>query len=387
MRLTRAGVGLCAVAVACLTVGRVFGALELYLLAAMALAVVVLAALYTATAGLDLSVARSATPSRLRVGSPARIDLTLTNNGKRSTSVLRVQDHVGDSGGASLMLAPIRPSTTARVAYRLPSRRRGELLVGPLELGIGDPLGLTAARVQGSGQVTLMVHAELIDLGVLHAVAGNDPTADQQQSRALASGGDEFFALRPYVVGDELRRVNWRASAKTGELVVKQEERPRTGRVTVVLDRRRESYDVDGFERAVSATLSVLYSAWRGDDALRFLTTSSSAYTDIRSRAELNAVDEQLALIGPTESASLVRTVEELSRVGRGGTMVIVTGSPSRELAPAIERARRGFGTVITIVCQDAPIDELGGAVVVHDGRTNVREGWTRAVGRAGSKR
>ncbi len=382
MRPTRAGIGLTIVGIGCLVVGRVFGTTEMYFLAAMCLVTIVAAVVYTASARLDLTVSRVANPTRLRVGTPARIDLTLHNQASRKTPVLQVQDNVQNSTGASLLLASITPNDEARIAYRLPTRRRGQLTVGPLDLTLGDPLGLTSSTVRASDHVGLLVHPTLVDLGVLHATAGHDPTADQQQIRALASGGDEFFALRPYVVGDELRRVNWRASARTGELVVRQEERPRTGRVTVVLDRRREIYDEDGFERAVSAALSALHAGWRGDDALRFLTSASSGFTDIRSRGELDAVDEQLASIDTTPDASLVRTLDELGRVGRGGTLIVVTGLASAELPGALDVARRSFGLVHTIVCQSPLPDTMPGAVL-HDGVNDFPSAWQTAQHRA----
>ncbi len=382
MKPTRAGIGLAVVCVACFVLGRLFGTTEMFYLSAICLAALVFAVIYTATAQLDLTVARTANPSRLRAGTPARIDLSLLNLARRRTPVLRVQDHVQNSSGASLLLAPIKGRDRSEIAYRLPTRRRGRLDVGPLDLTLGDPLGLTSSTVRASDQVTLMVHAKLIDLGVLHARAGHDPTADQQPIRALASGGDEFFALRPYVVGDELRRVHWRASARTGELVVKQEERPRTGRVTVVLDRRRSVYDEEGFERAVSAALSALHAGWRGDDALRFLTSASPGFTDIRSRAELDAVDEQLAMVTSTEGASLVRTIDEITRVGRGGTLILVTGIPTEELNAAIEGARRSFGLIHTVLCQPVASTSIPGAIM-HTPESDFQAEWNEAQHRS----
>ncbi len=386
MRPTRAGIGLTIVAVGCFVIGRLFGSSEMFYLAAICAFALVFSVIFTATARLDLTVSRLANPSRMRAGAPARIDLGLKNQGNRRTPVLRVQDHVQNSAGASLLLAPIDTGAESRIAYRLPTRRRGRLDVGPLDLTLGDPLGLTSSTIRASDQVTLVVHPQLVDLGVLHARAGHDPTADQQPIRALATGGDEFFALRPYVIGDELRRVHWRATARTGELVVKQEERPRTGRVTVVLDRRRSVYDEEGFERAVSAALSALHAGWRGDDALRFLTSASPGFTDIRSRGELDAVDEQLAMIGTTESASLVRTIDEITRVGRGGTLILVTGIPTEELGAAIQGARRSFGLVQTIVCQAAVTSSLADAIV-HDGETDFPAAWAQAQAHSTSVR
>jgi uncharacterized protein (DUF58 family) len=379
MRPTRAGLGLLITSAACAIAGRVLGLLELFILAAMGATALVLAAVYTSTVRLDLGVARSATPARLRAGSPARVDLVLRNRGRRSTPVLSAHDSVQDARGAALMLAPIRPAGEARIAYRLPTHRRGAIRVGPLDLALGDPLGLTKANLRAAEVTTLMVHPQLIDLQPLVAIAGRDPTAEQQPRRTLANAGEEFFALRPYVVGDELRRVNWRATARTDELIVRQEERPKTGRVTVVLDQRRESYDEEGFERAVSAALSALHAAFRGGDAVRFVTSaSSSSDTEIRGRADLDAVDEQLALIASTESASLVATVEDQTRVGRGGTLVVVTGRPAKHLDTVVARARRTFGLVIVIICQ--PIEDPPPWAIFHDGAADLPTAWRRAM-------
>lgn len=374
MRLTRAGIGIALSAAISFALGRLFGADELLILSAMQLVALLVAVSMAASTRLDLAISRTANPARLRAGTPARIDVAVSNRARRSTPILLAIDHISGTPGASLHLAPIKGGATAPIAYRLPTAKRGLIDVGPLDLRYGDPLGLTRGSVRASDLITLVVHPELVDLGALHAIAGHDPTADQQPIRALATGGDEFFALRPYVIGDELRRVHWRASARTGELVVRQDERPRTGRVTVLLDVRRSSYDESGFERAVSAALSALYAGWRGDDSLRFLTTATSAITDIRSRHELDAVDEQLATITTSESASLVRSIESLTRMGRGGTLVVVTGMPTAELPLALDRARRTFGVVTTIMCQQNEDPPAGS--ITYDGSTPLNALW-----------
>ncbi len=379
MRPTRAGIGLLITTVACVVAGRILGLLELFVLAAMGGVALLLAAIYTATVKLDLGVGRTASPARLRAGAPARIDLVLQNKARRRTPLISAHDSVQGSRGAALLLAPIRSGRDARIAYRLPTSKRGVIKVGPLDLTLGDPLGLTQARLRAAEVTNLMVHPQLVELRPLVAIAGTDPTADQQPIRSLASSGDEFFALRPYVVGDEIKRVNWRASARTDDLVVRQEEKPKTGRVTVILDRRKEVYDEPGFERAVSAALSALHSGFRGGDSLRFLTSAGPAVTDIRSRADLDAVDEQLALIDTTESASLVRTLEDQTRIGRGGTLVVVTGAVAEHLDTAVSRSRRTFGLVIVISC----LTPASGAVpwaILHDGIENFPAAWHRAV-------
>lgn len=351
MRPTRAGIGIFLLAIGLLVVGRLLGIIELYFLAAMAAGALLLAVIYTAGARINLAVGRVATPARLRAGTPARIDLVLQNQGGRRTPVLSAHDHVQGGRGASVLVAPIKNGTDARIAYRLPTHRRGQLLVGPLDLTLGDPLGLTQSTLEAAEKTALMVHPKVVVLAPISAAAGRDPTADQQPIRAIANAGNEFFALRPYVIGDELKRVNWRASARSDDLVVRQEEQPRSSRVTVILDRSSKAYNEEGFERAVSAALSALHAAFVGGDALRFATTANASFTEIRTRSELNAIDEQLALIEPVSGASLVQTVEKVTRGRAGGTLVVVTGAVSQELEPLVAKSHRSFGMAMFISC------------------------------------
>jgi uncharacterized protein (DUF58 family) len=383
MTFTRAGVALFFASILAALTARVLGLLELYILAAIGFLALFLTVVYTLGTRLDIGVSRIATPARLRAGTTARIDLVLRNRSRRKTPVMSAHDQLQDGRGATVYIAPLSSGGEARLAYRLPGHKRGKFSVGPLDLTLGDPLGLTTTTVRAAKMTDLMIHPKLIDLPPLVAISGHDPTADPQPLRSIANSGDEFFALRPYVVGDELKRVNWRASAHLDDLVVRQDEKPRTGRVTVLLDRRSEVYDEAGFERAVSAALSALFSGFRGGDSLRFLTSAGPAVTDIRTRSELEAVDEQLALIDVTRDASIARSIEDMTRTSRGGTLVVITGVLSDSVEKALARSRRTFGLVIAISCQ-RPTDRVPEWLIVHDSDDTLASKWRRVVG-AGS--
>ena len=147
----------------------------------------------------------------------------------------------------------------------------------------------------------------------------------------------------------------------------------------MLLDRRNEVYDDPGFERAVSTALSALYAGFRGGDSLRFLTTEGATVTDIRTRSELEAVDEQLALIDVSPNASLPRSLNQLGRVTRGGTLVVITGFVSPEIEQALGRAQRSFGLLIAISCQ-RPRHEPAPWLVIHDSDDTLPEKWSTAM-------
>src|SRR5438105_13844791 len=76
--------------------------------------------------------------------------------------------------------------------------------------------------------------------------------------------GIDFFALREYEMGDDLRRVHWRSTARTGELMLRQDEMPWESRATILLDNRPSTHSGDSFERAVEAAASIATAMCQG---------------------------------------------------------------------------------------------------------------------------
>ncbi len=398
MRPTRACVTLFAAGVLVTVIGRGLGALEMYLLGAMAGVALVVAIVYTASVQLDLEISRRAAPAKLRAGQPARIDLEIHNASRRSTPVLRVTDHVSGSSGAQVSLASVKGRGRSVVAYQLPTRSRGLLEVGPLDISFGDPLALTRSTVTASAASQLLVHAPVLQFGSLKGLVGQEQIGDLAHDRRIRLGGDEFYALRPYVVGDDLRRVNWRATARNDDLMVRTDEKPRTGRTTVVLDRRASAYSTEGFERAVSAALSALIAGWNPEDALRLVTTEPTVITDIHATSELNLVDDRFATLRPNSTtilnpsstnepgaqsastrSSLISALQDISRRSRGGTLVVVTGAPEAELAAAMVGLGRRYRATIVITCEPTPVQNIP-RHVRHDGSSDPVSEWRQVL-------
>src|SRR5919198_6763977 len=85
--------------------------------------------------------------------------------------------------------------------------------------------------------------------------------------------GLDFFGLREYEVGDDLRGVHWRSTARTGELMLRQDEMPWEARSTILLDTRPSTHHGESFERAVEMAASLATAMCRGRRQVRFMTT------------------------------------------------------------------------------------------------------------------
>ncbi|MDP9453722.1 MAG: DUF58 domain-containing protein [Actinomycetota bacterium] len=392
--LTRQGVIATAVAVGLVVAGRLFGIFELFLLGAGGAALVVAAVAATGLTRLRLDVARELRPARLHAGTPAVVELRVANTGSRRTPLLHLRDAVGDGGRtASVALSPLAPGEEVAAAYSLPTDRRGRLAVGPLQLRVTDPFGLAVLSTPGAPVTPLTVWPAVEEILAPTSVAGHHH--DAGAPTRLAVDGEELYGLRPYVDGDDLRRVHWRASAKRDELVVRQDERPGQGRVSVVLDVRTGTYAGDTFERAVSAAASLVVSGVRHGLLVRLATTAGydSGYGGLDLLAarrpsapedHLDALLEHLAVVEERNLGHLATLVGALDRPGGGsdGPVVVLTGSTTRGTpSPGLA----GASPRVVVVCfttggTGAPAPPAGTRSIVVDEGTTFARAWNRAV-------
>lgn len=358
--LTRSGWTVLAGGGALLFGGRVLGAFELYLLGAGVAALVLVALLATNLGRLELALSRALMPARVHAGSPARVELTIANQSTRRTSVLHLHDAVTGTRGAHLLLSPLGAGEQARAAYQLPTNRRGALTVGPLGVVVGDPFGLTQSRTEGLGKIQLVVYPQVVELAALDLASGYDPQATARRPNALGRVGDDFYALRPYVHGDDLRRVHWPSVAHTGELMIRQHEMPWQERTTVLLDIRAYSHTDASFELAASAAASVLVSASGRGDQIRLVTTDRSDSGFGLGRAHLDAALHHLALAEVDQAASFQATLDDVARRGGGGTLVVVLAAVAHDDLARYSALQRRFANVVTVLFE--PSSHTAGA-------------------------
>lgn len=350
--ITRAGWLTLGGAAAVAGAGRTLGLVELHVLAAAGFLAVATAVLRVAVVRPGIAVRRTVRPARVHVGTPARVELDVTAPGPRRSPVLFLYDPIGDRAGARLRLAPLAPGARTSAAYRLPTRQRGEVAVGPLQVEVTDPLGLARRRQPGAEQVRLVVLPHVDHVAPLPRPAGSQPLSGHEGRPGAGHAGDEFHSLRPYVVGDDLRRVHWPMSARHDDLVVRVDDEPRQGRTTVVLDLDPPGTGPEAFERMVSAAASIAAAHWRTGDMVRLLCSDGRDTGWVAGQAAFEGLLEVLAVARQGGGGGLVAT---LRHVGDGSdSMAAVTGAlPDEEVArlPARLSSRRGPGPAsLTVV-------------------------------------
>ena len=329
-------------------VGRIFAVTELYVAGAALILLPLASLIYVRMTQLRLRIGRVVSPTRVHCGDLARVEVRARNAHNRPTPVLRLRDPVGGTRGAELSLAPLSNGEVARAAYRLPTARRGVVRIGPLEVDIVDPLGLARRSAVGSPRLDLTVYPHVEVISAPKGGGERDPHGSTVQN-TLSRQGDEFYGLREYVVGDDLRHVHWASSARFGDLMIRQDETPWQDRTTVLLDVRRSAHTEQTFEAAVSAAASIVTAAGIARHFVRFLSTAGIDSGFGAGEAHVEAILEHLAVVETWSLGTLREVLVGLRRGPRGGAMVGVLGRGGAHEIELLASLTRGFRRVYAL--------------------------------------
>jgi uncharacterized protein (DUF58 family) len=324
------------------------------------------------------------TPARVHAGDAARVEVTATNLGHRRTPVLSLRDPVAGTRGARLHLVPLRHGERARAAYRLPTEHRGVVAVGPLTVEVADPFGLCRQRRAGAPLLDLTVFPHVDVIAPPPGGGDRDPLGEVVHHRSLGRQGDEFYALREYVVGDDLRRVHWPSTARHDALMVRQDEMPWQDRTTVVLDVRRASHSEASLERAVSAAASIVTTAYRSQHHLRLLGTDGVDSGIGNSLGHVEAIMEYLATVDVSGHGTMRGVLEGLRRSPQSGALVVILGRATRNELDALAALRRTFGATVMVVTEGRDAPGVGRTrLLLVDARADDQfaGAWTSMVG------
>jgi uncharacterized protein (DUF58 family) len=145
---------------------------------------------------------------------------------------------------------------------RLGRVSRGVHTLPPLEAGASDPLGVTTTRHQVGDPMTVTVYPRIATLRscVLHPELGLRQDWAGQKG-LVTPGASEFRGIRPHQPGEPLSHIDWKSTAKTGTLMLREMEEPAGTDITIILDGSANQVVGPGpdtnFELAVRAAGSI----------------------------------------------------------------------------------------------------------------------------------
>jgi uncharacterized protein (DUF58 family) len=259
---------------------------------------------------------------RVRVGERAVGRIAVRNTSGRRLLPAQVELPVG-RGSADFPLPSLAAGARHEDVFAVPTSRRGVVVVGPVRSVRGDPWGLVRRRLDWTDPVDLYVHPETVALpaagqGVLRDLEG-------QATRVVSDADMSFHALREYVPGDDRRTIHWKATARHGDLMVRQFEDTRRSHTALALATDPAGYaDADELELAISVVASVAVAALRDEREVTVLAGDGA----LRVGTPQRLLDDCASLVpapggpGPADLAPWVRR-----QVPHASVAILVVGS------------------------------------------------------------
>jgi len=304
---------------------------------------------------LGLSATRSDLPSRVREGQSISVALVLSARRRVSTVVLSEELHPQLGNPVRIPVPVLSSGKQVEHEYAFSPRLRGVYVVGPLTATWSDAFGLTKHQMTLCEPAKIIVHPAIEPVhDRVISREWEDPPVRPPISKPWPTGF-EFYGMRPYVAGDDPRRIVWRAFAQYGEYMVRESEQGITDRVTLVMDTDRSTHSPgepsETFEVAVRAAASLGAKHLKDGFSLTVDTGDGVIAMSLRgSRSEISLLD---TLAGLARGAgNLSGPLDRLLTTARGNShYVIVTPYLSEKMASRMRLLmERGTSLLLAMV-------------------------------------
>lgn len=295
--------------------GRIIGGLPILLLA-YGLFLLLVAGFVLAARRLRMSGERSGLFPRAQQGDRLNVEVVL--RAQRGISAFILEERVPEKLGRPMRVPIARLPAGSAVSHRYSLRcaRRGVYQIGPLVAITADPLGLMQRDHEVAGPFELLVHPRVEEVSDRPLTRQfEDPPIRPPVSKPFPTGL-EFYGMRDYKPGDDLRRIVWRASARMGKLMVREAEQGITDRITIIIDTDRGHHSHEGeysesFETGVSAAASLAVRHLRDGYEIRLEANRGPVTRPVRGHSGQLPVLDALSRVEMTRDP-LQRVIERL---------------------------------------------------------------------------
>ncbi len=388
-RPTTRGVALLAVGVGAYVAARVLGTWELYLVALAFAAMTVLAWSMVLAGSRRLQIDRRVAPERPVAGDLLEFTFRVRGGWRLPGLQITLADATGDLGRSSDPIVLDEPGGAGErtvTAGPWPARR-GVHRLPEFWAVVEDPLGLVRARRLAGEPQRVTVVPRLVELESCAACVDSGVRHGGGRGRLPTRDAWEFRGIRPHDPGEPLNRVDWKATAKTGDLMLREMEAASEDDLTVLLSgapgRDAGKPPHTPFETAVRAAGSMAAFTLRGGHAVSLLLPEQD-WRPVRLTPDAASRRKLLGALAQAEPTGAARLGPSLSaiiggrRQMRRRVLALVVLRLDADLAGALLKLRRqGIAVSVVHVAADAADDAgaTGGGEAGDVSRTLVAAG------------
>ena len=345
----------------------------------------------------DVRYERSIAQSRVFIGEETTLSVSVVNRKPLPLGRLDVEDEfpeeieipggeVTNSANPKSMILRHRTSLAwyerIRWEYTIKCGSRGFYRFGPAKMESGDLFGFFDSEKSASDNDFLLVYPRVIPLPDL-GLPARRPLGETRGGISLFQDPSRPWGIREYQVGDPLKIVDWKATARAQQLQVRTFEP--SSQFTVILvvvvetsEHSWEGYSPTNLERVITASASVASYASDQQYSLGMFSNGTPILADRPMKLEPASSPEQLTVI--LEALATVRPLpigpmapqlaQNLRRFPIGATLVVVAALLPDDLIESISDLRRQGYRLVVIYVGDVDPPKMPEGVTLRDLRT-----------------
>ncbi|MEV0298378.1 DUF58 domain-containing protein [Nocardia sp. NPDC050710] len=262
----------------------------------------------------------------VRLGRTAEVELTVVNTGTRIASGYLWDDWPDSArtGNRTHRLA-VAPNTKVRLRTTLTPTYRGDRVAGPVTLRLVGPLGLAGRQTRRTVSARVRALPPFRSERLLRSKVKRLQHLEGRNVANMRGQGSEFDSFREYVAGDDVRAIDWRATARAADVLVRTWRPERNRHVLMLLDTGRISAGRVGagtrLDASIEAALLLGGLASAAGDSVDLLAYDRQVRTEVRgiggNRLQLTLMHAMAGVIPAlvdTDSAGLVRAALQRAR-------------------------------------------------------------------------
>jgi len=315
--------------------------------------------------------ARRAFPQRAFLGDTVSVAVTVENQSRLPIPWLMLDEAIPwalSAASSSRQVVSLKGKESQTLRYTLAARRRGYYQIGPLILNTGDLLGLNRRLTSRLEADHLIVYPKIVPIAEL-GLPTHSPQVVLPTAIPIFEDPARIIGARNYRWGDSPRHIHWPATAKTGQVMVKQFQAAIARESVIFLNLNRQDYNRR--EREHAPELAIIAAASLAnhiltieklpvglDTVARDPLTKAQQHFHLPPRKEVNyllQILEVLARIQPADSGDFLANLRQQAvHLSWGATIIIITNHGSEALSETTLWLRQtGFNPAIVLVGRD----------------------------------
>ncbi len=216
-----------------------------------------------------------------------------------------------------LFQTSLEPSASKTLEYKLRPVKRGEYKFGALNVYISTKIGFIARRYRFAQQQMIPVYPSYLQMRKYELLAISNRLTEAGIKKIRRVGhNQEFEQIKEYVQGDDIRTINWKATARRNNLMVNHYQDEKSQQVYCVIDKGRVMKmpfeQMSLLDYAINASLVISNIAMNKDDKAGLITFNHQIETILPARKGLAQMQGILEILYKQNTAFKESNFEKL---------------------------------------------------------------------------